>query len=74
MKVPASPDLPPLPREVHESPCRNCPSVGNIEEDLELQDLLQMPLHVRKEHVFRCAWRPQKLCRGYCDVMGIEET
>lgn len=64
--------LPPRPTEAHAHPCAHCPSACD-EHDPEALDLLAAPRDVRIEHAFRCAWRPQKLCRGYLDFHGLTE-
>lgn len=73
LKLPIVTDLPPTPTELHSAPCKQCPSTGDISEDYEMQEILESSKAVRQAHAFRCAWRPEKLCRGYCDVMGLTQ-
>lgn len=38
------------------------------------EDLQRAPLDVRRdEGVFPCGWRPQRMCRGICERLGITE-
>lgn len=53
---------------VHKLPCKNCPSKHGA-TDLEVKDILKLPKEKQWETVFPCAWRPNKLCRGYCDTV-----
>lgn len=72
--IPVMEPLPPTPTELHSSPCKHCPSTkDDLSEDYEMQDILNAPKSVRRDLAFRCAWRPEKLCRGYCDVTGLTQ-
>lgn len=65
--------LPPRPREIHASPCKNCPS-AHFPPDAECVEIKEC--HDRASQVesaFPCAWRPEKLCKGYCDYLNITE-
>ncbi|MGH9903931.1 MAG: hypothetical protein ACRD68_19140 [Pyrinomonadaceae bacterium] len=42
--------------------------------DPESLDYKAAPRDVQLDSVFRCAWRPEKLCRGYCDFLGVTEA
>lgn len=55
---------------VHESPCVNCPSTRGT--DPEVQDILKLPREKRVETAFPCAWRREKLCKGYWDKISGE--
>jgi hypothetical protein len=66
-------DLPPQPTEIHRSPCSHCPS-AHYPSDPESDDIRACDRETRAKHAFRCAWRPEKLCRGYCDDMGLDES
>jgi len=59
--------------EVHIDHCPNCPSKwGEIHgHDPETLDMLGWP--DRHLQVFPCAWRPEKLCRGICDLFGYDK-
>ncbi len=69
--------MPPRPREIHASPCAYCPTVqcqrsGIVDlESEEIRDTGSRDDQVAS--AFRCAWRPEKLCKGYCDYLGITE-
>ena len=65
--------LPPPPTEIHESPCAPCPSTKDLSEDWESQEIREAPRDVRIAHAFRCAWRPGKLCKGYCDFNELTQ-
>jgi hypothetical protein len=54
---------------VHAAPCRNCPSMAGT--DPEVEDVLTWPEPYKQQTVFPCAWRREKLCRGYCDKIGF---
>ena len=75
--VSAIAELPPRPTEIHASPCAHCPTVacqrsGVVDpESEEIRDACSRDQQI--ESAFRCAWRPEKLCKGYCDYLGITE-
>ena len=58
---------------IHEHACAHCPS-AHFPPDEESLDYLRAPRRVQLESVFRCGWRPQKACRGYCDVLDVTEA
>jgi hypothetical protein len=60
------------PKAIHKNPCKNCPATK--ETDPECEDIKNWPKKDRIETVFPCAWRSNKICKGYCDVMGIKQT
>lgn len=58
---------------IHKAPCKRCPS-AHYAPDPEAQDIAAM--WARREipleyAVFSCAWRPDALCRGVCDRLGV---
>lgn len=57
------------PTEIHDSPCVHCPSTKGI--DPETEDIKTWPKSQRMNTVFPCAWRNEKLCKGYCDSIGV---
>lgn len=62
--------------EIHETPCEYCPSACNAARgvvDPESADIQAGSRAYQIESVFRCAWRPEKNCRGYCDFLGVTE-
>lgn len=59
--------------KIHARACVLCPSVRRP-LDPEVQDILTWPREHQVETVFRCAWRPGKLCRGYCDLLRLTEA
>jgi hypothetical protein len=71
IKLPVVKDLDPQPRKIHSKPCEECPSIKGT--DPECEDIKKLPHKDRLETIFLCAWRPNKLCRGYCDSMGIKQ-
>lgn len=76
LKIVAPPVPPPRPKEIHKAPCKHCPSahaerVG--EHDPESQDYKAAPRAIQLESCFPCGWRPEKLCKGYCDYLGVTE-
>lgn len=61
------------PVEIHAHACTNCPSVASP-DDPEVNDLLSSGTREQQiESVFRCAWRRDKACKGYCDKLGISD-
>lgn len=64
-------------KEIHKSPCKNCPSVYNKKNgviDPETNEIKTYPKEIIvKEFLFVCAWRPNKLCKGNCDEMSINQ-
>lgn len=78
LKSPIAKEVP-LPRtnEIHESPCEHCPSARNAArgiEDPESTDIKAGSRAYQIESVFRCAWRPEKNCKGYCDFLNVTEA
>jgi hypothetical protein len=64
---------PPTPREIHSHPCVHCPSTKG--PDPMTQDIIDhYPRSEQLQSVFACAWRPGKLCKGYCDALGVTES
>lgn len=61
-----------LPVAIHESPCRHCPSAHHP-PDPESMDLAATRRRNQVLHAFRCGWRPDRLCAGYCEQMGMTE-
>lgn len=59
-------------REIHAHPCAHCPS-KHPPDEMTL-DILTWPRQAQLETVFRCAWRGDKACKGYCDVLNVTET
>jgi hypothetical protein len=63
-------------KEIHKSPCKNCPSIFNKENkiiDLENEEVKNYPREEQIKSVFPCGWRGSKLCKGYCDEFNIKE-
>lgn len=61
-----SPQLPPRPTEIHDSPCVHCPS-EHFAIDPEAEDLLNACARgdiSQSDFLFTCAWRGEKICRG----------
>lgn len=54
-------------QEVHSSSCAHCPSMQGT--DPETEDIMTWPLEERMKTRFPCAWRNEKLCKGYHDKM-----
>jgi hypothetical protein len=66
----------PSPKAIHARPCKHCPSaIGEKlgQHDEEATDYKAAPRDVQLESAFPCGWRPEKLCKGYCDFLGITE-
>lgn len=64
--------LPPeRPQEIHQHACANCPSKD--EPDPAVEEFMAAPRDIQLESVFVCAWRPGKLCKGYCDRLDITD-
>lgn len=63
-------------KEIHKTPCKNCPSVINKENgiiDPENEEVKLFPREEQIKTVFPCGWRSSKLCKGYCDEFNITE-
>lgn len=58
---------------IHKGCCKRCPSAQG--EDPEVKDIKEhcSKEHIAKEFLFVCAWRPSKLCKGYCDYNDIDQ-
>lgn len=67
-------DLPlPKPKRVtsvHKEYCDHCPSHPRFPLDPESEDIAKLPDGIRQQHVFVCAWRTDKLCKGVCEQLG----
>ncbi len=50
---------------VHKTYCARCPSHPSKEPDDEALEFLSMPRELRMLTVFPCAWRREKLCKGW---------
>ncbi len=74
-RVPVPVEPPPRPREIHRHPCAHCPSAqGAVHgHDPESIDLIAASRDAQLDSVFRCSWRPQKLCKGWCDAVNVTE-
>lgn len=58
---------------IHKTCCKNCPSArGHDEETQDMKDNCSKE-YIAKETAFVCAWRTSKLCKGYCDLMDINQ-
>ena len=62
--------------EVHKNYCAKCPSNRNVfpEPDPESKDIASLPDGEKQMHVFPCAWRPNKLCKGVCEELDYNEA
>jgi hypothetical protein len=59
-------------RQIHKGCCKGCPSSFRMDE--EAQEISRMPKElIAREFLFVCYKRPDKLCKGLCDNMGIDE-
>lgn len=59
---------------IHRAPCQHCPSAHHP-PDPELLDCRAYPKEIRvAHHLFVCAWRPTKVCKGLCDFLGVTEA
>jgi hypothetical protein len=58
---------------IHAHACQHCPSVHTPDdpESLQIRDFASKEEKI--ESVFRCAWRREKACRGYCDFIGVTD-
>jgi hypothetical protein len=59
-------------REIHTHACKHCPS-AHYPPDEESLDYKGAPRQIQLEAVFRCAWRPDKACKGLCDFLEVSE-
>lgn len=63
---------------IHKGCCKYCPSnINNLNaiidpESAEIKTYRKET--IAKEYLFVCAWRPDKLCKGNCDEMGIDQN
>ena len=58
--------------QIHKDSCKNCPSAKGLDE--ETIEISKYPKElIAKEFLFVCAWRTNKLCKGNCDNMGINQ-
>jgi hypothetical protein len=65
-------------KEIHSECCKNCPSDISTKkgvEDIEAKDIKEnySKEFIAKELLFVCAWRRNKLCKGLCDYMNINQ-
>lgn len=61
------------PDSIHAAPCKRCPS-AHYPADPEAIDMKSWPIAEQHAHAFPCAWRPAKLCKGYCDSVGMTDA
>ena len=69
--------LPPRPTTIHANPCAQCPSVAYVRDKFEdpiMEEALDWPRAEQVDSAFPCAWRTQKLCKGYCDYLSVTEA
>lgn len=59
-------------KELHAEPCEHCPSAHHP-PDPESEQFLRASRTTQLTSVFRCAWRNEKACKGWCDYLGISE-
>jgi hypothetical protein len=58
-------------RVIHKECCKHCPSKHGPDE--ETKDFMNAPKeYLAREVLFVCAWRESKLCKGLCDIYGID--
>jgi hypothetical protein len=67
------PDVLTRPVEIHAEPCKHCPS-AHYPPSPEALDMRAWPRHLQVAAAFPCGWRPTKLCKGYCDSIGMTEA
>lgn len=60
-------------KEIHKVCCEECPSGEGMVNDPEVEDQLKLPKEERAKRVFLCGWRQSKLCKGFCNAMGVDE-
>jgi hypothetical protein len=72
-RIVAPRDPGPRPTEIHAEPCEHCPSAHHP-PDPEALDMRAWPRHLQVAAAFPCAWRPTKLCKGYCDSIGMTDA
>jgi hypothetical protein len=59
-------------KQIHKTPCKLCPSKKG--SDPEAESIKCLPKEfIAKEFLFVCAWRVNKLCKGNCDEMSIDQ-
>jgi len=71
-RIPIAIHRPERVTEIHEYACVHCPSVKGT--DPECEQIKQMEKSERAQTAFPCAWRHDKLCKGYCDMMGVTQS
>lgn len=57
---------------IHKQCCELCPSAKGFDEETKEIATYRKDLIVT-EFLFVCAWRPNKLCKGICDNMKIDQ-
>lgn len=63
-----------LPTETHRECCRNCPSAPGMPGDPESDDMLtnwSLEAISNPDVLFACGWRPNKLCKGWSDLVRV---
>ncbi len=64
--------LGPRPTMIHSNYCKYCPSAFGPDDD-ESKMIASLPEGEKQKMVFRCAWRPNKLCKGVCEELDYNE-
>lgn len=60
-------------KEIHKGACKNCPSTRPPDpESQDIKDHVSKEVFI-KQYAFVCAWRPNKLCKGLCDFMEVDQ-
>lgn len=72
-RIPPVQPPPERPLVIHKGCCKHCPSKPGSTPTPEVEDYLASPREIQVESCFPCGWRPEKLCKGYCDLMNVTE-
>jgi hypothetical protein len=59
------------PKIIHKECCKHCPSKPGTTPDPEVEDFLAATRDIQIASCFPCGWRPNALCKGYCDLMKV---
>lgn len=61
-----------MEKQIHKAACNGCPSTKGLDE--ESAEISTYPKElIAREYLFVCYKRPDKLCKGLCDNMQIDQ-
>lgn len=60
--------------KIHIESCENCPSANHGPDPFSIDIKEHYSRKAQIDSAFPCAWRDEKLCKGYCDFLDLNEV